>query len=216
MKRTELKRKTTMARTGILRTASDQLSARVKLITCRGCRQKMAPFRPGARVCSEACSITYSTLVREKNERKKARAERVADRQKLEDLRPLSYWRKKAKTALHAYVRARDEGKPCISCDTILAKTGKPGGDYDAGHFRSVGSAKHLEMDLRNVHGQCKRCNNHKSGNVIEYERRLRARCGDRMVDDLLADNAPRHYRKEDYLAIEADCKARMKELKNG
>src|SRR6185437_7930021 len=159
---------------------------------------------------------TFARLLREKLERIDAKAERLVDKQKLEKLRPLSYWRKKAKSALHAFVRERDHGKSCISCDTILIKTGKPGGDYDAGHFRSVGSAKHLEMDVRNIHGQCKQCNNHRSGNVIEYERRLRIRYGDRMVDELLADNTSRMYRKTDYQAIEAVCKQRLKDLKNG
>jgi len=77
-----------------------------------------------------------------------------------------------------------------------------------------VGSAKHLEFDERNVWGQCKHCNDRLTGNPQEYERRLRILKGDAFVDDLLADQTPRHYKAADYQAIEAHYKARLAELK--
>lgn len=181
---------------------------------CTVCKQDFRPARQIQKVCGPKCAQVAGTAKADKQRAKAASADRKETKQRLESMKPLSHWRSKARTALHAYVRARDEGKPCASCDTILVKAGRPGGDYDAGHFRSVGSAKHLEMDVRNIHGQCKHCNKHLAGNPLEYERRLRLRYGDRMVDELLADNAPRQYRKEDYQAIEVDAKAWLKDLK--
>lgn len=124
--------------------------------------------------------------------------------------------RKRAKTAFHAYVRARDEGKECISCETILVKLGRVGGDYDAGHRRSVGSARHLEFDERNVHGQCKYCNSRLAGNPDGYNAKLPSRIGQEEFDALMVDESPRNLRKEDYQEIEAIYKRKLKELNNG
>ena len=195
-----------------------------KLTTCanRACRNKFEPDprHPFVVACCEGCTIILmkqhiqkAEAARERKARREAKAQRMADKERLQELKPLKYWRARAKKHLHAYIRARDEGNCCISCDTILIKLGRVGGDYDAGHFRSVGSAKHLEFEENNIHGQCKRCNDRLSGNHAEYERKLIARFGREYVDALYADNEPRHYTADDFQAIEAHYKAKLKAL---
>src|SRR4051812_20738631 len=99
-----------------------------------------------------------------KAEKKAAKkAEHADDQKRKVALRSRKWYLATLKTAMHAFVRARDEGKQCASCDKILIKLGRPGGDYDAGHFRSVGSAAHLRFDERNIWGQCKHCNDAKT-----------------------------------------------------
>lgn len=159
------------------------------------------------------CVLALSKAEQAKAAEEAAKVDRAVDRKRKQEMQPKKYWTARAKKALHAYIRARDEGKPCISCDTILRNTGRPGGDYDAGHFRSVGSAKHLEMVEENIFGQCKHCNDYKASNAQEYERRLRILRGDEYVDRLLADNEPRHLKIEDYQQIEATYKQKLKEL---
>lgn len=179
----------------------------------KACGEQFTPFRMGQIGCCTGCEIVLAKDHIAKAQNDRAKAERKADKAKLLELKPKKWWIAKAKTAFHAVVRAKAEGKECASCDTILLKLGRTGGDYDAGHFRPVGLAKHLEFDPRNVWGQCKRCNDHLRGNFQEYERRLRLRKGDAFVDELLADNEPRHLKISDYQEIEARYKAELKEL---
>lgn len=207
MKRTQMQ---PAASTSVLRVAAQRIRAR----KCKACRQPFTPARPGMLVCSPACAEVHGKALTAKAERVASKAKRTADKARLVELKPLKWWRAKAKVRMHAYVRARDEGKECASCDTILVVLGRIGGDYDAGHFRPVGLAKNLEFDPRNVWGQCKPCNDRKRGNFQEYERRLRLREGDAFVDALLADNAPRHLKIHDLRALDEHYKEQLRQLK--
>lgn len=109
------------------------------------------------------------------------------------DLKPP---KKKAKTPgellqptqdiVNAFVKVRDFGKPCISCNTY----GDEWTIWDAGHFRSIGSAGHLRFNVNNIHKQCRHCNGELSGNREGYEKGLIARIGGEKVEILLANNA--------------------------
>jgi hypothetical protein len=211
-----LKRKTPFARVGILASESAARLRKVEPRKCKvkSCRKPFVPAQPFIEFCSPDCGAILALERVEKKKEARAKAERAADRIKRRKQKTRKWWLAKAKTALHAFIRARDEGKECISCDTILLNIGKPGGDYDAGHFRSVGSAKHLEFDERNIFGQCKHCNDHLKGNQLEYERRLRIRRGDEYVDAIKADQEPRHLTISDFDQIEVHYKAKLKALK--
>jgi len=76
------------------------------------------------------------------------------------------------KTVVHAYVRARDEGKPCISCNNEW----KP--NFQAGHFYAAGSYETLKYHLHNISGQCEQCNLRKEGNFAGYSLNLPSRIG--------------------------------------
>jgi hypothetical protein len=181
---------------------------------CSNCGTSFLQDRMGQQVCGYECAQSFARRIREQQERKADRVRKQKDKARLIELKPVKWHKAKAKKAMHAYVRAIAVGQPCCSCDTILLKLGRMGGDYDAGHLRSVGSASHLEFDPRNIWGQCKDCNMRLHGNEREYERRLRIKMGDEYVDGLLADNAPRHYKAHDYQTIEAEYKAKLKSLK--
>jgi hypothetical protein len=220
-------RKTPLARTafrtarptGVLAQASFQKIARVR--KCAVCREPFTPARPTMKACGPACAEAFGIAAGLRAERVAAKAVRIAvkveranDKARLIAMKPLKWHRKKAKTAMHAYVRARDEGKECASCGTLLIVLGRMGGDYDAGHFRAVAAAKNLEFDPRNIWGQCKYCNDRLRGAFQAYEAKLRLREGDAFVGELLADNAPRHLKIHDFQAIEAHYKAALKQLK--
>lgn len=194
-----------------------------RIVSCqsRACRKRFIPDPPWLRCCCDDCGVAIGLATQIKQKAKRERAERATkkverqeDKARLEALKPRKWFLAKAKVPLHAYIRARDEGQPCISCDTILVVLGRAGGDYDAGHFRSVGSAKHLEFDERNIFGQCKHCNDYLKGHPLEYERRLRIRKGDAYVDAIKADDEPRHLTIDDFKQIEAHYKAKLKLLK--
>ena len=76
------------------------------------------------------------------------------------------------KTAVHAYIRNRDEGKPCISCGNDW----KP--NFQAGHFYAAGSYETLKYHLHNISGQCEQCNLRKEGDFAGYSLNLPDRIG--------------------------------------
>jgi hypothetical protein len=70
----------------------------------------------------------------------------------------------------------------------------KLGGSFDAGHYRSRGSASHLRFNLLNIHKQCVKCNRFKSGNAVDYRIELIKRIGLENVEKLESDNKPRKF----------------------
>jgi len=101
----------------------------------------------------------------------------------LEKQKTRSQWISEAQSAFNAYVRWRDRNEPCISCGKHRPE--KFGGNYDAGHFRSRGSAPHLRFHLWNVHKQCVYCNRYKSGAVSDFRVALIWKMGQEKVDYL-------------------------------
>lgn len=129
------------------------------------------------------------------------------DRERRMEVKPLSYWMKRAQSAVNAYIRARDAGKPCISC-------GKPDdGSHQrhASHYRSVGGHPELRFCELNIWASCSVCNNYLSGNLVPFRAALVAKIGLDKVEFLEGPHEPKRYRKEDYQAIEAEYKAKLK-----
>jgi len=110
---------------------------------------------------------------------------------KLDSLKTASDYIKEAQVAFNSYIRVRDKHKQCISCGCLPGDTVQ-GGKFDAGHYRSRGSASHLRYHLLNCHSQCVKCNRYLSGNVVEYRKGLIARIGAERVEKLEMDNNPR------------------------
>lgn len=65
---------------------------------------------------------------------------------------------KKAQSAFNAFIRERDEGKPCPSCGTYHPPM-IFGGQWDCGHFMGVGARPELRFEEKNAYRQCKACN---------------------------------------------------------
>lgn len=146
----------------------------------------------------------------EKGKQLKAKAERKEWKRRKDKLKTRSDYAEDTKRAFHEFVRIRDlyAGFTCICCLRPLVP-----GEYDAGHFRSVGSSPHLRFDERNVHSQTKHCNRWKGGRYFEYEKGLRARMGDSFVDELKADQMPRKHTIDDLKELRKFYKAKTKEL---
>jgi len=97
---------------------------------------------------------------------------------------------REAQAIINRYVRLRDKDLGCISCDKPAAWQGQ----WHASHFRSVGASSATRFNLWNIHKSCSICNNWKSGNLSEYEPRLRAKIGDEKVDWLRTQNQRAEY----------------------
>ena len=173
---------------------------------CKVCRERFVPRNSFAVACSPKCSMAYVHQQAEK----KARAEKRAGRVKL---MTRSDWTKKAQAAFNRYIRVRDVGLPCICCGKPLSDGGLTGGGYDAGHYRSVGSAPHLRFEPDNCHAQRKQCNQWGAGRAVDYRIGLIARIGLARVEALEADQTPRKYSIVELQGIERTYKAKTKAL---
>lgn len=153
--------------------------------TCPVCRDLFTPSLPLQKVCSPICAMTHTRNQKAKQAERLEREDRKATRAKLEKLKTRTQWANEAQAAVNRYVRLRDADEPCISCD----KPATWDGQWHASHFRSRGAASAVRFHLWNIHKSCSICNNHKSGNLIEYEPRLMAKIGADRVDWLRTQN---------------------------
>lgn len=179
---------------------------------CAICHNVFTPRNSLQKVCSIDCAKIHAERTRKRLDAKKAKEDRKILRVKKERLKTRSDWIKEVQIVFNKYIRLRDIGCDCISCDSILVPE-MVGGGYDAGHYLSRGAKPHLRFDERNCHGQCKRCNRYLSGNVPNYRERLIARIGLEAVEALEADNTPRHYTIDDLKALKAHYQAKIKEM---
>ncbi|MNJ66726.1 Bacteriophage Lambda NinG protein [compost metagenome] len=122
---------------------------------------------------------------------------------------------REAQVLFNEFIRLRDAGQPCISCDSLPSDHDLiTGSRWDAGHYRSVGACPELRFEPLNVHRQCVKCNRNLSGNAVEYRIRLVQRIGADRVAFLEGPHQPRKYTIEDLKAIKAEYRAKIKQLK--
>jgi len=162
-------------------------------------------------VCSPDCALSHTREQAEKKQTRETLLERAKTREKLESMQGLPELKKKAQIAFNAFIRSRDIGKPCISCGKPL---GPEPNTYDAGHYRSVGSAPHMRFVEDNVNGQCKYCNNHLGGNHVAYRKGLVERIGLDAVDMIESDNTVRKYTKEGLIELARHYREAARKLK--
>jgi len=139
----------------------------------------------------------------------------VVDRAKREAMKPRPQLLKEAQTAFNAYIRARDEGKPCICCGKPLRQSsGLSSHNIDAGHYRSVGSAPHLRFDERNCHAQLVQCNRYGAGRAVDYRIGLIERIGLAAVEALESDQESPKWTHDDLRTIRVIYQQKLKDLR--
>lgn len=179
--------------------------------TCKYCKQKFTPERPKAICCSPDCAYDYGLKVKSKAEAIQKQEDRKIIKLKLEKLKPLRYWRKKAQTVFNRWIRlVKCAGMPCISCGKYHS------GQNHAGHFQNSGDHPELSFEPDNVWLQCQPCNTSKHGNLLEYQKNLVLLIGKDRVDWLLGPHELPHRRKDDYQEIEMHYKKLLKEAGHG
>jgi len=180
---------------------------KAKTKTCAICKTKFAPFLSTTKVCSIECAKTYAEANRERLEAKRKVIAKRELKQAKEAIKPRAKWLKEAEKIFNKFIRLRDDNNACISCGRHHT------GQYHAGHYRSVGSAPHLRFSELNCHRQCSVCNNHLSGNQLNYRRGLIAKIGAQAVEQLEADQTPKKYSIDDIKQIKETYKQKIKEL---
>ena len=201
MKRTPLQRKTPLKSGGARRKR------------CPSCRVMFTKARDSQAVCGEIeCAIAYG-----KSEKGRAIAGKVlaeVGRREIkvrkEKLKNRADHLKDTQVAFNAWIRARDADLPCISCGRHHE------GQYHAGHYRTVGANPELRFEPLNAWKQCAPCNNHLSGNLINYRISLLQRIGEEKVAWLEGPHQAKKHTIEELKAMTADYRAKTKELKKG
>lgn len=148
---------------------------------CKHCRRLFTPWNALQPTCSPPCARAYADTAAGKRFVDSAkRRERREYRDEQETLRSLLG---KAQTAFNRYIKLRDAGLPCVSCDAhapaevVLSSKG-----WHAGHFRTTAACSALRFEPDACHLQCYRCNTRLSANLHEYRRRLIERIGEARV----------------------------------
>jgi FtsZ-binding cell division protein ZapB len=187
----------------------------MKRSLCPHCKRRL---EEGQRI-HPGCIDGYATaqaakLEREewKRSREAIRAEKADLRQRKEALKRIPDYIKEAQIAFNAFIRARDAAKPCICCGVSLGAS-EIGGVFDAGHYRSTGSASHLRFHEDNVHAQRKYCNRYGAGRAVDYRIGLIQRIGLERVEALEANNVPKKWTREELKEITQTYRRKLKEL---
>ena len=168
---------------------------------CRVCKTPFNPHNSLQVVCSPKCALEIAKKQGEKKQRKETR-------QRKHNLKTLGQHAREAQQAFNAFIRERDAQEPCISCGRHHQ------GQYHAGHYRTVGACPELRFEELNVHKQCSACNNHKSGNLVEYRINLVNKIGATKVEWLEGPHEPKKYTVEQLQQIKKTYRAKARELK--
>lgn len=109
---------------------------------------------------------------------------------------------KRADDAFSAFIRNRD-GNQCVTC-------GKHFKHIEAGHWIPRGHES-VRYDERNVHSQCRRCNQYLGGNPVKYRKFMLDNYGKEVVEELeLKSQVTVHRKTEDLLVIETHYKEKL------
>ena len=166
---------------------------------CKSCGEYVREFvvTPNGVFCTIESAVKYSYANKDKGAQIVRKAQKKKDAVRKKALKSVGDYVKEAQAAVNKYIRLRDRNKPCVSCgcESVSVFGGYKGaGGWDAGHYRSRGSAGHLRFNLLNIHKQCVKCNRFNSGNAVDYRIELINRIGQDNVDKLERDNTPRKF----------------------
>jgi len=153
------------------------------------------------------CAVGYVKHKSEQRSAKAATRERVALREAKIKAKPRGEWLKGAQSAFNAYIRARDDHLPCVSCGRHHT------GQYHAGHYMPTSTRPALRFDERNVHKQCSVCNNHLHGNLVHYRMALVKMIGSDLVEWLEGEHQPKKYTIPDLIDIRDRYRLKLREL---
>jgi hypothetical protein len=124
---------------------------------CRNCKEKFEPKNFLQKFCfNPECVNVWVTTEKEKQWKKKKAKLKV-------ELMTKKDYEKILQQLVNKFVRMRDKGQPCISCQKPIK------GKMDAGHLYSVGNYPSVRFNLKNINGQCINCNQFNGGAINDY-----------------------------------------------
>lgn len=176
---------------------------------CKNCKKTTNQKYGLNYLCSPECGYAYARAIQSKKASKDASEQRKRDRERLKQLKTRSEWLRDAQAVFNKFIRLRDAQKNCISCERKL------GAKFDAGHYKSVGAHPELRFSEVNTNGQCVFCNQHLSGNLINYRAGLIRRIGLAEVERLEGTQLPLKLTIPEIQELIKTYKQKCKELLN-
>ena len=173
----------------------------MKTRKCKYCRSVFSPITTLQKNCFDPnCVTEWINEVKQKNWQKK-KAKLKADLMTVQD------YIKLAQQVFNKYIRLRDAGNVCISCQKKPLKE-------NAGHFYNANNHWSVRFDERNVHLQCEHCNTFLSGNLIYYRENLLKKIGIEEFENLSAEAMKtRKFTIEELKEIISTYKKKCKEI---
>ena len=168
---------------------------------CKNCKEKFEQVRFNQKFCLE------SECVRVWVESEKAKQWKKTKQKAKLDLMTLSDYLKLTQQVFNKFIRLRDKGNVCISCQKKPLKE-------NAGHFWNANNHYNVRFDERNTHLQCEHCNTYLSANLIEYQKHLINKIGIESYNELEADaRKTRKFTIDELKEIIAIYKNKIKEI---
>ena len=174
----------------------------MKTRKCKYCKSVFSPITTLQKNCFEPdCVAEWINEVKDKNwKRKKAKLKM--------DLMTIQDHVKLAQQVFNKYIRLRDAGNVCISCNKKPLKE-------NAGHFYNANNHWSVRFDERNVHLQCEKCNQFLSGNLLNYQIGIEKRIGgERLLKLHELAHVIKKWTIEELQEINTVYKEKLKELK--
>lgn len=138
---------------------------------CKVCKESFKPVRFLQKDCGKLECKQNLKRLKVKDKKPKVKSG-IKTKKKLQTLL------KEFEKVFNAYIRKRDNGKPCISCGQY--------NELQAGHYFAVSGYKALRFDEDNVHGEGACCNMFNESHLILYGINLKKKIGERDYNDLL------------------------------
>lgn len=178
---------------------------------CKNCNLEFAPrFNSLEKYCwDEECKLIE---IRQRIEKQKKLAEKKWNKDKKvlkRELMSLSDYLKHTQVTFNKFIRLRDLGQNCISCNKKPLKE-------NAGHYYNSALHYNVRFDEENVNLQCEYCNTFLSGNLINYRIGLIKKIGIEKFESL--ENRAkivRKFTKNEVIEIENKYKILIKKIKN-
>jgi hypothetical protein len=167
---------------------------------CKHCKETFEPVKFLQKYCFK------DECVRVFVEEAKSKAWKKTKAKMKTDLMTLQDYIKLAQITFNKYIRLRDKGNVCISCQKTPKKE-------NAGHFWNANNHYNVRFDENNVHLQCEHCNTFLSGNLINYRENLLKKIGEGEFQLLEAEaKKTRKFTKEELKEIIETYKKKIKE----
>lgn len=132
---------------------------------CKKCKEGFEPIHFNQKFCfKDECRNVWIQSEKDKQWKKEKAKKKV-------ELMTLQDYIKIAQQVFNKFIRERDKGNVCISCQKKALKE-------NSGHFYNANNHWSVRFDERNVHLQCEHCNMYLSGNLIYYRENLIKKIG--------------------------------------
>lgn len=171
---------------------------------CKKCKEKFEARFPFQKHCT-----THTDCINAELEYKRGLAKKSWNKKKKaikETLKTNKDYLKELQVVFNKFIRLRDEGKSCISCQ-------RPAKTSHCGHYRSSGGNPELRFNELNCSLQCAHCNLFLHGNLIDYRINLIKKIGIEKVEWLEGSHPLKKYSTSELLELKEVYKKKIKEL---